>query len=96
VGALAVGTAVFSASGVLSCVTNASLKEAVGVTVSAMASKAMGSVVCVGITATGVEVGGMPPGGVGVKYCPHNEAFPEQDASKNDAAIIKLMSRFTK
>jgi hypothetical protein len=45
---------------------------------------------------TRVEVGGMPPGGVGVKYCPHNEAFPVQDASKNDATIIEPISRFTK
>jgi hypothetical protein len=91
-----VGTEVFSTSELVSCVTNASLKEAVGVTVSAIASKAIGSGVCVGITGTEVDVGGMPPRGVGVKYCPHKEAFPAQDARKNDAAIIKLISRFTK
>jgi hypothetical protein len=38
----------------------------------------------------------MPPGGVGVKYCPHREAFPAQDARKKEAAIIKPISRFTK
>jgi hypothetical protein len=95
---LAAGTEVFSTSELVSCVTNASRKEVVGVTVSANASNAFGSGVWVGIMGTGVEVGGMPPGGVGVKYCPHNEAFPPHAgaASKNDAAIIKLISRFTK
>jgi hypothetical protein len=63
--------------------------------VSAIASNAIGSKVCVGITGIGVDVGGMPPSGVGVKYCPHNEEFPPHEASKNDAAIMKLMNRFT-
>jgi hypothetical protein len=44
----------------------------------------------------GDEVGGMPPSGVGVAYCPHNEAFPPQDAIKKVAGIKKLISRFTK
>jgi hypothetical protein len=51
----------------------------------------------VGLARGGVAVGGMPPGAVGVAYCPHNEAFPLlQDASKKDAAIIQLIIRFTK
>jgi hypothetical protein len=93
---LAVGAAVFSIREAVSSVTNASLNEAVGVTVSATASKTDASGVCVGIT--GVDVGGMPPSGVGVRYCPHKEAFPPHAgaANKKDAAIIKLISRFTK
>lgn len=96
------GREVFSASGVLSCVTNASLKEGVGVTVSGSTSKTDMPGVCVGMMGTGVDVGGMPPSGVGVEYCPHKEALPAQDASKNDAAtseavlwIKKPMMRFT-
>jgi hypothetical protein len=39
-----------------------------------------------------------PPRAVGVAYCPHREAFPAhaEAASKKDAAIRKLISRFTK
>jgi hypothetical protein len=48
------------------------------------------------ITGAGEAVGGSPPSGVGVKYCPHKEAFPAQEASRKEAAIKKLVSRFTK
>ena len=51
--------------------------------------------VWVGTTA-GEAVGGSPPNGVGVTYCPHKDAFPVQEASKKEAAIKKLISRFTK
>ena len=48
----------------------------------------------------GIDVGEAPPSGVGVTYCPHRDAFspaPHAEvASKNDAAIKRLMSRFTK
>jgi hypothetical protein len=96
VGTFAVGTDVFSARAAVSGVTNASLKEGVGVTVFAAASNAKASGVCVGMTGMGDEVGGMPPSAVGVAYCPHKDAFPLQDASKKDAAIIELIRRFTK
>jgi hypothetical protein len=72
------------------------MKEAVGVTVSATASNTDISGVCVGMMGTGVDEGRMPPGGVGVKYCPHNEPFPAQDANKKDVAIIKPIRYFTK
>ena len=53
--------------------------------------------VCVITTAgAGEEVAGILPDGVGVAYCPHKEAFPAQDVSKKEAAIKKLISRFTK
>jgi hypothetical protein len=56
------------------------------------------SEVCVGITVgAGGEVGEAPPSGVGVAYCPHRDAFPPHaDAvSRNEAAIKKLIGRFT-
>jgi len=96
---LAVGTGVFSVSEATSCVTNASLNVDVGVTGStvSMTKGLMVVGVVVAMTAgAGAEVGGTPPNGVGVMYCPHKEAFPAQDASKNEAAIKKLISRFTK
>jgi len=43
----------------------------------------------------GEEVGGIPPSGVGVAYCPHKEAFPMQDASMEDVIMRKMMARFT-
>jgi hypothetical protein len=44
----------------------------------------------------GEDVRVAPLGAVGVAYCPHRDAFPAQEASKKDAAIRKLVSRFTK
>jgi hypothetical protein len=56
--------------------------------------------VCVATTTTGVgeDVGKTPPGAVGVAYCPHRDAFPPHAdvASKKEAAIKKLVSRFTR
>jgi len=96
VGVLAVGVGVYSGVALPSCVTNASLKVGVGVAVFEMTSNTNGSGVWVTVAGTGDEVGRIPPRGVGVVYCPHSEAFPPQDASKKDAAIKTLISRFTK
>ena len=55
--------------------------------------------VCVGtIAGEGGEVGEAPPSGVGVAYCPHNDALPPHAEAdiKNEAAIIRLINRFTK
>ena len=38
---------------------------------------------------------GMPPGGVGVKYCPHKDALPTQDAVSKEMATNKAGIRFT-
>jgi hypothetical protein len=96
---LAVGAGVFSVSEAASCVTNASLKVDVGVTGSTVliiSGLIVLGVVVAMIVGAGEAVGGTPPKGVGVTYWPHKEAFPAQDASKNEAAIKKLISRFTK
>lgn len=93
------GTAVLLVSDATSCVTNASLNVGAGVTGSTVPTTKglMAAGVCVATTAgAGEDVGGFPPIGVGVVYCPHREAFPAQDASKKEAAIKKLISRFTK
>jgi len=80
-------------------VTNASLNVEVGVT-GATVSTTKGLITVGVIVATtagaGEAVGGFPTNAVGVTYCPHKDAFPAQDASKKEAAINKLMSRFTK
>jgi hypothetical protein len=34
--------------------------------------------------------------GVGVAYCPHRDALLPQEAIKKDAAIKRLIDRFTK
>ncbi len=82
-----------------SCVTNASPNVGVG-TVVCVATSVMNGLVGLGSVATGMgdgdEVGGTPPKGVGVLYCPQSETFPPQDASKNEAVIKKLIRRFTK
>jgi hypothetical protein len=46
-------------------------------------------------TGIGVEVAGAPPSGVGVRYCPHREALPTQDAVIKETAINKAESRLT-
>ena len=87
------------ASEATSCVTNASLNVGIGVaglTVSITKGLIVVGVVVATTAGAGEEVGGTPPNGVGVIYCPHKEAFPAQDASKKEAAIKKLISRFTK
>lgn len=89
----------FSVREATSWVTNASLNVGVGVTgsVVAMTKGLMMVGVVVATTAgAGEDVGGSPLNAVGVTYCPHKEAFPAQEASKKEAAIKKLMSRFTK
>jgi hypothetical protein len=82
-----------------SCVTNASLNVGTGVTGSTVSTT--NGLIAAGVWVTttagaGEAVGGIPPNGVGVVYCPHREAFPAQDDSKKEAAIKKLISRFTK
>jgi hypothetical protein len=80
-----------------SCVTNAALIVGVGIAVFTVSyvSGRSGVGVWVGTTAgTGDEVG-IPPGGVGVVYCPHSEALPPQEAIKKDVATKKLISLFT-
>ena len=89
------GIGVFSVRAATSWVTNASLKVGVGVMVFVTAAVTNGFA---GSVATGAEAeaGGTPPSGVGVAYCPHNDALPPLDASNKEAAIKKLISRFTK
>ena len=99
-GVAAVGTGVSFVRATTSCVTNASLNVEVGVIGTAVFVFSMTGGRGVSVAArvgTGEEVAGMPPRGVGVAYCPHNEAFPlHADAvNKKDAAIKKLISRFT-
>jgi len=48
------------------------------------------------IAGTGEELGAAPPGGVGVMYCPHNDAFPIQDVSIVDVMMRRMTARFTK
>ena len=38
---------------------------------------------------------GIPPSGVGVWYCPHNDALPMQDDIRKDAITEKMTIRFT-
>ncbi len=82
-----------------SCVTNASPNVGVG-TVVCVATSVTNGLVGVGSVTTGIgegdEVGGAPPNGVGVLYCPQSEVVPLQDASMNEAVIKKLIRRFTK
>ena len=85
------GTGVFSAGEAASCVTNTSLTETVGVTVSAKVSNTNTSGVFVGTAGTGEGVGETPPGGVGVEYCPHRDVFAPQDARKKEATIRKTV-----
>jgi hypothetical protein len=66
----------------------------IGVTVFVTALSTNGLNVSVAIA--GAIEAGIPPSGVGVAYCPHNEAFPPQAARKKEAAIKKLISRFTR
>ena len=90
--------AAFSVVGVGSCVTNASLNVGVGMAVASNTKGLIGSAVCVGTTVGGGDVGEAPPSGVGVAYCPHRDALlpPHADAaSRNEAAIKRLISRFT-
>ena len=61
-----------------------------------MKRKLVWGIAIVVVAGAGEEVGGTPPNGVGVAYCPHNEAFPPQADSKKEAAIKELISRFTK
>ena len=88
-----------STTDVTPCVTNASfISVGVGVFVvvmpNARGSKGMGVSVRV-VVGTGDEVGGTPPNGVGVVYCPHKEAFPAQDTSMQDEIIRGKRTRFT-
>ncbi len=87
---------ILSGGEVTSCVMNVSLNVDVGTAVEGITSVIKGSGVFVITTGEGVKVGMTPPNGVGVEYCPHREAFPPQDASKNEAVIKKLIRRFTK
>jgi len=96
VGVFAVGTGVLSVREATSCVMNASLNVGVGITVFVTACVTNGLAGSVAMAGMEGEVVGTPPSGVGVAYCPHNEAFPPQDASKKEAAIKALISRFTK
>src|SRR5215212_4356275 len=96
VGILAVGVGVFLGRVVACWVTNASLNVGVGVSASTTSSTNGSAVIVTVIAGGGDDVGGMPPRAVGVAYCPHNEAFPPQDAIKKDAAIKILISRFTR
>ncbi|RPH74326.1 hypothetical protein EHM76_03740 [bacterium] len=79
-------------------VTNASLKVGVDITVFVTASITNGREVFVTTTGAGDVAGGTSPSAVGVAYCPHREAFPPHAdaARKKEAAIKKLISRFTK
>jgi hypothetical protein len=47
------------------------------------------------ISGIGEEVGGKPPSGVGVVYCPHKDAFPTQEASMEDEITKRIIARFT-
>lgn len=40
-------------------------------------------------TGDGVGVSGIHPTGVGVWYCPHNDALPTQDVKNSDAVTSK-------
>jgi hypothetical protein len=42
-----------------------------------------------------VDVTGAPPIDVGVRYCPHRDASPTQDAVIKETAINKAESRLT-
>ena len=46
-------------------------------------------------TDSGVGDSGIQPMGVGVGYCPHNDAFPTQDVNRVDTATSKKKIRFT-
>jgi hypothetical protein len=61
-----------------------------------MAAVTNGATVAVPVAGRREGVGEVPPNGVGVAYCPHREGVPPQDASRKEAAIKKLIRRFTK
>jgi hypothetical protein len=96
VAAFAVGILVSSAAAVAGWVTNASLNVGVGVVVASITKGLIVVGVCVTTTAGIGDKVGIPPGGVGVAYCPHRDAFPPQEASKKEATMKKLINRFTK
>jgi hypothetical protein len=85
------GTDVFSTGESASCVTNASLNETVGVTVSVTVSNTNASGVFVDTVGTGEGVGETPLRGVGVEYCPHRDVFPPQEARKKEATKRKTI-----
>ena len=47
------------------------------------------------IAGAGEEVGGMPPNGVGVAYCPHRDALPAHEVVMKETAIKRPRIRFT-
>jgi hypothetical protein len=82
-----------------SCVTNA-LNSDVGVGVDGK-GRGVGVPISAGVSVTKTSgctdaVSGIPPRGVGVWYCPHNDALPMQEDIKKDARVEKMMIRFTK
>jgi len=81
-----------------SCVTNASwvaVGTGVGVVVTPN-TKGPRAVGVSGIYAAGAgeDVGGMPPNGVGVAYCPHSDALPTHEVAMKETAIKRLGIRF--
>jgi hypothetical protein len=75
-------------------------KVAVGTGVNVVVSSTTNKPARVGVldgatTGTVVEVGGEPPGGVGVAYCPHRDALPTHDAVIKETTINKAESRLT-
>ena len=88
-----------STTDVTPCVTNASFTR-VGVDVfvvvmpNVIASTGIGVSVSV-VVGNGEDVGGTPPNGVGVVYCPHRDAFPTQETSRQAEIIRGKMTRFT-
>jgi hypothetical protein len=97
VGVLVVGRGVLSVKDATSWVMKASLNVGVGITVlvtTGVTNGLVGSIVAAGAE---LEIVGIPPSGVGVAYCPHNDVvLLPQDASKKEVVIKKLISRFTK
>jgi len=88
-----------STADVTPCVTKASFTSVgVGVFVVVMpnARGSKGTGVSVrAIVGMGDEVGGTPPNGVGVVYCPHKDAFPTQETRRQAKIIIGKRTRFT-
>jgi hypothetical protein len=77
--------------------TNASLVAVTvgsGVFVGAISVTDAPNAVGVGEGTIAVEEG-IPPGGVGVRYCPHRDASPTQDARRKETAINRAKIRFT-
>ena len=88
----------FLGPAVASWVMKASLNVGTGVFVTSRTMELVDTGVCVTAgTVGGTDVVGAPPSGVGVTYCPHKEAVCPlaHAASKNDAAVKRLISRFT-